>query len=202
LRGQITSQLNISGLKYSPPDIRIIPLPASQLPHVAANLRGIARRVPELPVTELMICRVAVILGRDLNAGLDRVLRPEGLAEPEYRVLAALYAQGGSACPRDLCAALAQSPANLTRICDTLVRRGFVSRSLDAKDRRRMQLTLRASGRRLLDKLLPAMSARVSEAFHGISAAEKKRLLASLTRLLQGIDALGSCEAGRDARVA
>lgn len=177
-------------------------MPASQLPHVAANLRGIARRVPELPVTELMICRVAVILGRDLNAGLDRVLRPEGLAEPEYRVLAALYAQGGSACPRDLCAALAQSPANLTRICDTLVRRGFVSRSLDAKDRRRMQLTLRASGRRLLDKLLPAMSARVSEAFHGISAAEKKRLLASLTRLLQGIDTLGSCEAGRDARVA
>jgi len=161
---------------------------------VAANLRGIARRVPGLPVTELMICRVAVILGRDLNAGLDRVLRPEGLAEPEYRVLAALYAQGGSAFPRDLCAALAQSPANLTRICDTLVRRGLVSRSLDAKDRRRMQLTLRASGQRLLDKLIPAMSARVNEAFEGISAADKKRLLASLTRLLECVDTLGSCE--------
>jgi len=166
-------------------------VPASQLPHVAANLRGIARRVPRLPVTELMICRVAIILGRDLNAGLDRVLRPEGLAEPEYRVLAALYAQGGSACPGDLCAALAQSPANLTRICDTLVRRGFVSRSPDPNDRRRMQLTLRATGQRLLDKLIPAMSGRVHDAFEGISAAEKKRLLASLTRLLQGIDTLG-----------
>lgn len=177
-------------------------MPATQLPHVAANLRGIARRVPQLPVTELMICRVAVILGRDLNAGLDQVLRPEGLAEPEYRVLAALYAQGGSACPRDLCAALAQSPANLTRICDTLVRRGWVSRSLDAKDRRRMQLTLRATGQRLLDKLLPAMSARVSKAFDGISAAEKKRLLAGLTRLLQGVDRLGSCDAAKSERVA
>jgi len=169
---------------------------------VAANLRGIARRVPQLPLTELMICRVAVILGRDLNAGLDRVLRPEGLAEPEYRVLVALYAQGGSACPRDLCAALAQSPANLTRICDTLVRRGLVTRSLDVKDRRRMQLTLRASGQRLLDKLIPAMSARVNEAFDGISAKEKKILLASLTRLLQGVDTLGSCGAGKNARVA
>jgi len=150
----------------------------------------------------MMICRVAIILGRDLNAGLDRVLRPEGLAEPEYRVLAALYAQGGSACPRDLCAALAQSPANLTRICDTLVRRGLVTRSLDAKDRRRTQLTLRATGQRLLDKLIPAMSARVSEAFDGISAAERKRLLASLTRLLQGVDTLGSQEPAKNGRVA
>lgn len=176
-------------------------MPASQLPLVAANLRGIARRVPQLPVTELMICRVALILGRDLNSCLDRVLRPEGLAEPEYRVLAALYAQGGSGCPRDLCAALAQSPANLTRICDTLVRRGFLSRSLDEKDRRRMQLRLRPSGQRLLDKLIPAMSERVNDAFEGMSAAEKKRLLASLTRLLQGIDMLCT-GAGSKARVA
>lgn len=177
-------------------------VPASQLPHVAANLRGIARRVPGLPLTELMICRVAVILGRDLHANLDRVLRPEGLAEPEYRVLVALYAEGGSAFPRDLCGALAQSPANLTRICDTLVRRGYVSRSLDAKDRRRMQLTLRASGQRLLDKLIPSMSARVQDAFEGISSAERKRLLASLTRLLQGIDAIAASEAGKKARAA
>ena len=108
-------------------------MPASQLPHVAANLRGIARRVPQLPVTELMICRVALILGRDLNANLARALRLEGLAEPEYRVLAALYAQGGSACPRDLCGALAQSPANLTPSCDTLVQQGCVSRRLHAR---------------------------------------------------------------------
>jgi MarR family transcriptional regulator, negative regulator of the multidrug operon emrRAB len=177
-------------------------LPASQLPHVAANLRGIARRVPQLPVTELMICRVALILGRDLNANLDRALRLEGLAEPEYRVLAALYAQGGSACPRDLCGALAQSPANLTRICDTLVRQGWVSRSLDEQDRRRMQLTLRASGRRLLDKLIPTISARVQDAFEGFSAAEKKRLLASLTRLLHGVDTLHAATGAKKTRAA
>jgi MarR family transcriptional regulator, negative regulator of the multidrug operon emrRAB len=177
-------------------------LPASQLPHVAANLRGIARRVPQLPLTELMICRVAVILGRDLHASLDRVLRPKGLAEPEYRVLLALYAQGGSACPGDLCGALAQSPANLTRICDTLVRGGFVSRIPDVKDRRRMQLTLRASGQKLLDKLIPTMSERVQDAFVGFSAAEKKRLLESLTRLLQGIDSLHATRTGKPSRAA
>jgi MarR family transcriptional repressor of emrRAB len=177
-------------------------MPASQLPLVAASLRGMARRTPGLPLTEMMICRVAVILGRDLNSRLDGILRPEGLAEPEYRVLVALYAQGGSAFPRELCAALAQSPANLTRICDTLVRRGLVSRSLDPRDRRRMQLTLRRAGERLLEKLMPSMCAGVSAAFEGFSVAEKKRLLAGLTRLLQGVDTLGGSETGRGSRVA
>ena len=66
-----------------------------------------------------------------------------------------------------------------------------------------MQLTLRASGQRLLDKLIPSMSARVQEAFEGFSSAERKRLLASLTRLLQGIDTIATLpEGGQKARVA
>ena len=177
-------------------------MPLSQLPHVEANLRGIARRVPQLPLTETLICRVALILGRDLNNCLDGILRPLGLAEPEYRVLAALYAREGAACPRDLCGALAQSPANLTRICDKLVRRGLVSRSLDPRDRRRMQLTLRPAGERLLEKLFPAMCVGIGGAFDGFSAAEKKRLLSGLKKLLQGVDAMASTEAGGTARVA
>ena len=177
-------------------------MPLSQLPHVEANLRGIARRVPQLPLTETLICRLALILGRDLNSCLDGILRPLGLTEPEYRVLAALYAREGAACPRDLCAALAQSPANLTRICDTLVRRGLVSRSLDPRDRRRMQLTLRPAGERLLEKLFPAMCVGVGGAFDGFSVAEKKRLLTGLKKLLRGLDAIASSEAGRSARVA
>jgi len=177
-------------------------LPLSQLPHVEANLRGIARRVPEMPLTEVLLCRVALILGRDLNACLDGILRPLGLAEPEYRVLAALYAHDGAACPSDLCGALAQSPANLTRICDTLVRRGLVTRSLDPQDRRRMQLTLRPAAERLLEKLFPAMCVGVSAAFDGFSAAEKKRLLAGLKKLLHGIDKISSSESGGNARVA
>lgn len=177
-------------------------MPLSQLPHVEANLRRIARRVPELPLAETLICRLAVIIGRDLNASLDGILRPLGLTEPEYRVLAALYAREGAACPRDLCAALAQSPANLTRICDTLVRRGLVSRTLDSRDRRRMHLTLRPAGQRLLEKLFPAMCVGIGTVFEGFSAAEKKRLLDGLKKLLQGLDTIASSEAGGSARVA
>lgn len=42
----------------------------------------------------------------------------------------------------------------------------------------------------------------MQDAFVGISAAEKKRLLASLTRLLQGLDTLHAPGAGKNARAA
>lgn len=171
-------------------------MPLSQLAHVEANLQGTARRVPGLPLAEIMICRVALILGRDLTSGLDQMLRPAGLTEPEFRVLMALFARDGSASPTELCGALAQSPANLTRIGDSLVKRGLVSRSNDATDRRRMHLVLRPAGNQLLQSLLPQMCRGVTALFADFTAAEKTQLLGGLKKLLEGIDAVTAQGAG------
>ncbi|HYP78648.1 MAG TPA: MarR family transcriptional regulator [Steroidobacteraceae bacterium] len=165
-------------------------MPLSQLAHVEANLRGTARRVPQLPLTEIMICRVALILGRDLTAHLEQMLQPTELTESEFRVLMALFAQNGTASPGDLCGAMAQSPANLTRIADTLVSRGLVSRHLDANDRRRMQLQLEPAGERLMETLLPQMCTGVTMGFAAFSEAEKQGLLAGLKKLLEGIEGI------------
>ena len=167
-------------------------MPLSQLAHVEANLQGTARRVPELPLTEIMICRVALILARDLTGGLEQMLRPAGLTEPEFRVLMALFARDGAASPTELCGALAQSPANLTRIGDSLVKRGLVSRSNDATDRRRMHLVLRPAGEQLVHALLPQMCSGVHAVFAGFAPAEKAQLLAGLKKLLEGIDAINA----------
>ena len=171
-------------------------MPLSQLAHVEANLRGTARRVPQLPLTEILICRVALILGRDLTAHLDQMLHPAELTDSEFRMLMALYAQNGAASPTDLCGALAQSPANLTRIADALVGRGLVSRHLDAADRRRMQLLMEPAGERLVETLLPQMCAGVNLGFAAFSAEEKQALLAGLKKLLEGIETIPSHESG------
>jgi len=171
-------------------------LPLSQLPHVEANLRGTARRVPQLPLTEILICRVALILGRDLTAHLERMLQPTELTESEFRVLMALFAQNGTASPTDLCGAMAQSPANLTRIADTLVGRGLVSRHLDAADRRRMQLQMEPAGERLVEALLPQMCTGITTGFAAFSEQDKQALLAGLKKLLEGIEGIPAREAG------
>ncbi len=94
--------------------------------------------------------------------------------------------------PATLCAGLAQSPANLTRIGDSLVERGYVSRDTDQSDRRRMLLTLLPEGRRLLDEMLPGVSKEVTALFAGFTSTEKTQMLRGFKRLLAGIDALGA----------
>lgn len=169
-------------------------MPLSQVIQVEKNLRGIRRQVLEMPLVEYMVLRTAIIVGRDLNARLDRLLKPAGLAEGEYRVLMALFSCGGSAFAGELCQALAQSPANLTRVCDALVKRKWVSRSLDANDRRKIRLSLQPAGEKLLRSLLPRISTNVAAVFDGFKASERKRLLADLKRLLAGIDSLNTAD--------
>jgi MarR family transcriptional regulator, negative regulator of the multidrug operon emrRAB len=177
-------------------------MPLSQIEQVETNLRGVARRMPELPLQEALTLRVAVILGRDINALLERLLKPAGLAEAEFRLLLALYSHDGEGCAGEMCAALAQSPANLTRLCDALVQRGLVARRLNTTDRRKMQLTLEPAGERLLRSLLPDISATVAAAFDGFSVAERKRLLSGMKRMMAGIDATAAREASSRDEVA
>jgi MarR family transcriptional regulator, negative regulator of the multidrug operon emrRAB len=167
-------------------------MPLSQVLQVEKNLKGLSRHEPAMPLVESMVLRTAIILGRDLNACLDRLLKPAGLAEGEFRLLMALFSSGNRAFAGELCKALGQSPANLTRVCDALVKRKLVSRSLDAADRRRIRLSLLPAGEKLLRSLLPQISGNVAAIFDGFKVAERKRLLADLKRLLAGIDALNA----------
>jgi len=171
---------------------KTIPMPLPQLLHIEDRLRRLRRKVPDLPATETLILRAAMILGRDFNAVLERQLKPAGLTEAEFRMLTGLLAHDGHASAGDLCAALAQSPANLTRISDALVQHGYVSRTPDTEDRRRMLLTLLPAGEELVQRLLPQITPEVSAAFAGFTAAEKTQLLEGLKRLLGGIDALNA----------
>ncbi len=165
-------------------------MPLTQLARVEENIRGLARRVPALPAHEALILRAVIILGRDINALLERGLKPAGLSEAEFRLLMALFAHDGNAAAGEVCAALAQSPANLTRISDSLVERGYITRSPDTQDRRRMLLSLQPAGEKLLHSLLPGIGAEIAAAFADFSAADKQQLLAHLKLLMGGIDNL------------
>jgi MarR family transcriptional repressor of emrRAB len=164
----------------------------SQLLQVEERLRKLARRWPGLPATETLILRATIILGRDFNAVLERQLKPAGLSEAEFRMLTGLLAHDGHASAGDLCVALAQSPANLTRISDALVERGYVTRSPDTEDRRRMLLRLEPAGEALLQSLLPRIAPEISAPFADFTATEQQQLLEGLKRVLAGVDALQS----------
>jgi len=165
------------------------PDPGSPFDKLEANLRALSERVPDLPFSGILLCRLVVQLGREMVAGFEQKLRPFGLTEAEFRVLTTLFSQpDGVAHPSDLCVRAGQSPANLSRISDALVSRDLITRVLSAHDRRRMVLRITEPGEDLVRRLLPKMFGSLRAMYAEFSESEQQLLIAQLKRLYAGAE--------------
>src|ERR1700736_1596391 len=157
----------------------------SQFDMLEANLEGLSARVPNLPITGMLMCRLILHLGREMSAMFEHQIRPFGLAEAEFRVLTTLFSQpDGVAHPSDLCARALQSPANMSRISDALVDRGFITRVSSVHDRRRMVLRVTEEGEEFVRQLLPKLFVPLREMLKGFSEPEQRQITTQLKRLV------------------
>jgi MarR family transcriptional regulator, negative regulator of the multidrug operon emrRAB len=151
---------------------------------IEQGMRRTAERLPGLPVTEALLCRVIILMGRVMAAHVDEVISPYQLTDIEFRTLLSLFSHAdGTACPSDLCAGLAQSPATMTRIGDVLVSRNLITRVLNDQDRRRMDIRITPQGEALVREVLPRMFDYTRDLYKDFSETEKARLLAGLKKL-------------------
>jgi len=158
--------------------------PHSRLELLEESLRGLSARMPNAPATTIMLSRVIVELGRQLSALLELKIRPYGIAEPEFRVLSALFSRpDSSAFPSELCERTGQSPANMSRISDVLVDLGLITRVLSDKDRRRMVLRITDRGEELVRTLLPSLFEPLKAMFEDFSEADQLALIEQLKRV-------------------
>ena len=138
----------------------------SQFDMLEANLLALGRRMPDRPITGIMLSRLLLHLGRGMAAMLEQQIRPFGLTEAEFRVLTCFSpSPRGAAHPSDLCARTSQSPANMSRISDALVSRDLITRLSSVQDRRRMVLRITEQGEELVRRLLPLLFAPLRELF-------------------------------------
>jgi MarR family transcriptional repressor of emrRAB len=153
------------------------------------NLRALRARMPDLPFTEILLCRLFVHVGREMTTSFEQRIRPYGLAEAEFRVLTTLFSQpDGVAHPSDLCARAAQRPANMSRISDALVRRDLITRGPSAQDRRRMVLRITEQGEDLVRRLLPKLFVPLRGLMAKFSESEQRQLISQLRRLHANMD--------------
>jgi MarR family transcriptional regulator, negative regulator of the multidrug operon emrRAB len=167
--------------------------PPGRLEHRAAEIEAAvtraAARFAQIPVTETVILRLLVLLGREISAMLEHSLRPHGLNETDFRSLMMLFSQpDGVAHPSDLCAYVSQSPANMTRVADGLNERGLITRVASEEDRRRTILRITPSGEALALALLPQMTAHTTALFGKLPAAQRRELLGQLHALITQVD--------------
>jgi MarR family transcriptional regulator, negative regulator of the multidrug operon emrRAB len=161
----------------------------TQFELVEANLQNLSARVPDVPATGILMCRLLIHVGHEMAVLFEHQIRPFGLAEAEFRVLTTLFSQpGGVAHPSDLCARASQSPTNMSRICDALVSRGLITRDLSLTDRRRMVLRITEQGEQLVRQLLPKLFAPLRELLKDNPEAEQRQLNDQLKRLGFGLE--------------
>jgi MarR family transcriptional repressor of emrRAB len=159
----------------------------------AAEIEGaigqIATRFPEVSVSDTLILRLLMLLGRELSSLLENSLRPHDLNDTDFRILMCLVSQpDGVACPSDLCAFVAQSPANMTRVADALNERGLITRTASEQDRRRTMLRITPAGEALARSLLPTVVGITRDVFGDISQSNRRALLEHLRALTAQID--------------
>jgi len=155
------------------------------------NLQNLKQRMPDLPVSGILLCRLLLQIGREMSARFEQQIKPFGLAEAEFRVLTTLFSQpDGIAHPSDLCARASQSPANMSRISDALVSRGLITRVASVQDRRRMVLHITEEGEELVRQLLPILHVPLRAMLKDFPELEQRQLVAQLKRLGCALDLL------------
>jgi MarR family transcriptional regulator, negative regulator of the multidrug operon emrRAB len=165
----------------------------TQFELMEANLQNLKQRMPDLPVSGILLCRLVLHIGREMAARFEQQIKPFGLAEAEFRVLTTLFSQPeGVAHPSDLCARASQSPANMSRISDALVSRGLITRLSSLHDRRRMVLRITEEGEEFVRELLPKLHAPLRSMLKDFPETEQRQLAAQLKRLGAELDKLSA----------
>jgi MarR family transcriptional regulator, negative regulator of the multidrug operon emrRAB len=165
----------------------------SQIELMEANLQNLKQRMPDLPVSGILLCRLVLHIGREMAARFEQQIKPFGLAEAEFRVLTTLFSQPeGVAHPSDLCALASQSPANMSRISDALVARGLITRMSSVHDRRRLVLRITEEGEEFVRQLLPKLHQPLRRMLKDFPEVEQRQLAVQLKRLAAELDQLST----------
>jgi DNA-binding MarR family transcriptional regulator len=125
----------------------------------------------------------------DRGGGFLQAIEESGLSLTQVKALIALDDERGGPRPiRGLAEELGITAPAATRAVDALVERRLVSRSEDPDDRRVRRIAITDAGRRLVGELASRRAAGLEAFAEGLSAAQRRRLLAALDALLEGDD--------------
>jgi DNA-binding MarR family transcriptional regulator len=130
------------------------------------------------------------LLGLVVTAGLlskegDRVLRPLGLTDSQFNVLALLRFQAaeGSLDQTTLGRMLVVNRSNVTGLVDRMEKAGWVERTSDGNDRRVKRVRLTAEGKRLADAADRRYMTRVHALMGALSEKERESLAKTLEKI-------------------
>ncbi len=153
-----------------------IDLWSNELPELDRRVEGIAVRLQ--------------VLTKYLDRHRDAVLAEYGLQWWEFKTLHMLRRGGTPYCatPGELAKQLGMSAAALTNRLDALEKRGYVERTHDRDDRRKVVATLTPAGNKVWEQGIDQIQRVEQNLIHELSFSDRIRLEALLRRLVQATE--------------
>lgn len=157
---------------------------------IDSAVKRVSAIVPGAPKEDIRLVRLIHSVAAEMSSHFDGMLRPHGLNETDFRTLMQLFCSPeGQAHPSDLSHLATQSRTNMTRIVDSLVERGWVTRYASDVDRRRIVLAMTQNGDALVKRLLPQFHPKLSSFLSILSDQEKQTMTMGLQKIAGSLDA-------------
>jgi DNA-binding MarR family transcriptional regulator len=104
--------------------------------------------------------------------------------------LAVIEGEGAPMLTGEVAARMHITSGTVTSLLDNLERKGYIIRSSDLDDRRRVLVDITPTAQALLDRALPAVQQVVRELIGGVGAQRQRALLDVLDEIRQAVAAL------------
>jgi DNA-binding MarR family transcriptional regulator len=157
------------------------------MPMNATKQDGAADTVPDDGAESLSVGYLARYAHRAFVKALADELEPHGILTAQWSVLRILWDIEGLT-QVELAERMRVEKASLTGVLDAMERRGLIIRERNTDDRRKINITLTAQGRRLKTQLLPHAAKINRKATRGMTESETLELRRLLAKLIQNLE--------------
>lgn len=129
-------------------------------------------------------------MGGQVERAISEACRRFGLSHAAVNALAVIEGAEAPMLTGEVAARMHITSGSMTSILDTLERKGFVARTSDSNDRRRVMVDVTPAAQAVLDEALPAITQTATRAFAGFSEERRAVLLDILADIGAAVAAL------------
>lgn len=165
--------------------------PGQSFAQADARLALTQQRFSGFDLETVTLARLVNFVSKGLANSANRALKGHGLNHTGYAVMVMLYGSPEfTLTPSELVEATHEKSANITRICDDLVRQGYIDRTYSEQDRRKVQVRLTEPGIARIRVVLPDLVSVTQGSFALLDDAERQQLNRLLRKAIAGQERL------------
>ena len=127
------------------------------------------------------VCTALMRIGTRMATGFDQHFTELGITQAQFRILLAVWEQGGTkgVAPSVLADYLLIERGTISILTNRMVEKGWLERK-PGENRRTYDLTLTSTGKQMLEKVIPRAVELADHTLSGISLAQLQQMLESL----------------------